>query len=98
MAKRKMDDAPTPKAFPEMGERLRRIRESTGLGSAAFATMCHISPTNWSNYESGYSIPWQTALKIVAKMPWVTTDYIYLGTLSGVEMARKVGALPPERD
>jgi DNA-binding XRE family transcriptional regulator len=84
----KVDDR---KLYPEMGERLRVIRKSTGLRSAQFAALIGMKATAWSNYEKGYSIPWQQAKQIRDKMPWITTDYIYFGLLSGPEMARNLG-------
>ena len=83
------------KLFPDVGDRLVIIRESTGMEAAAFAKHVGISYTAWNNYENGYSIPWQQAKKVRDKMPWITTDYIYFGDLSGPDMARSLGLLPP---
>lgn len=80
--------------YPDMGERMVRIRESTGLTPAAFATFVGFTYTNWHNYEQGYSVPIKSAKQLIAKLPWLTTNYIYEGVPSGPEMARKLGLLP----
>ncbi len=81
--------------FPEIGERLVIIRKSTGMEPAAFAKFVGIGYTAWNNYENGFSIPWQVAKKVRDKMPWVTTDYIYFGSVAGPDIARSLGLLPP---
>jgi hypothetical protein len=83
------------KLYPDIGERLVIIRENTGMEPAAFAKHVGIGYTAWNNYESGYSIPWQKAKRVRDKLPWITTDYIYFGSLSGPDMARSLGLLPP---
>jgi DNA-binding transcriptional regulator YiaG len=77
--------------FPEMGERMTRIRMSTGKEPRAFATWVGIEYTTWHNYEQGYSIPWYKALLLIKKMPWLSASYIYEGAASDPETARKLG-------
>lgn len=89
--KKQSDDR---KLFPEIGERLAIIRTSTGMEPAAFAKFIGVGYTAWNNYENGYSIPWQVAGRIRDKMSWITTDYIYFGSVSGPDMARSLGLLP----
>ncbi len=83
--------------YPEIGERLVIIRKSTGWEAEEFARRVGIGYKAWNNYENGYSIPWQSAMKVVKVLPWITTAYIYQG-LSTPEMARSLGLLPPEKE
>ena len=76
---------------PEMGARMRLIRESAGLTQTAFAILIGTTAQSVSGYENGNGVPWQVAVRIVEAMPWLTTDYIYRGTLGSPEMARKLG-------
>jgi ribosome-binding protein aMBF1 (putative translation factor) len=81
---------------PDVADRLRLIREHSGHPSQkAFALWVNIEYTVYNNYENGFPMPTPQAAKIVAKMPWITLDYIYLGKVSSPEMARSLGLLPP---
>lgn len=77
--------------FPDMGERMTRIRLTTGKDGPAFAKWVGIEYTTWHNYEQGYSIPWYKALLLIKKMPWLSASYIYEGEASDPETARKLG-------
>ena len=82
--------------YPDMGARMRRIRESLDMTQTAFAVRIGTTAQNISNYENGMGVPWQAAVRIVTAFPWFTTDYIYLDRLTP-EIARALGMIPPEK-
>jgi transcriptional regulator with XRE-family HTH domain len=84
--------------YPDMGGRMRRIRESLDMTQTAFAVRIGTTAQNISNYENGMGVPWQAAVRIVTAFPWITTDYIYVGKISSPEMARHLGLLPEKPD
>lgn len=82
------------------GQRLSMIRRWAKFENQNdFADHLGIGYTTYNNYENGFPIPHKSALMIVKKLPWVTTDYIYLGAVSNAEIGRMEAELrvDPER-
>ncbi len=79
-------------------ERVRRLREAMGYQTQkAFALRYGFSPNQWSNYENGSPVSRQAAQSLARQIPGVTTGWILDNETGGLslEMARKLGLLPP---
>jgi transcriptional regulator with XRE-family HTH domain len=77
-------------------QRLRRLRTAVvGDNSSEFARRLGISAKRWSNFENGYPLSREVALKLVQIVPGVTLDWLYLGKIEGltVDLARRLGLL-----
>lgn len=87
-ASKETDDWP----YPEIGARLRRIRElfkdrkGKILTQEAFAIRFGFTKGNWNHYEKGASIPWWEAVRLADQIEGITTDYIYRERFSGVPL------------
>jgi hypothetical protein len=91
--------------WPEVGERLRKIRHLAGYteygDQKQFALDYDFHPCSWNHWEKGGSIPWQEALKVTKVLSGVTLDWIYLGVRDGltVRLDHEIANLdlPPRR-
>lgn len=65
--------------------------------SADFARWLSIDPRRWNNFEVGYPISRDMAGLLIKKIPGLSYDWLFNGDPSNlsVEMARKLGELPP---
>lgn len=93
--------APLPTSSQAIAQRLRKLREASGLGQADFAKLCGIGKTAWANYESGLRrISPDQAFK-VCDATGVTTDWIYRNHARGMDptllLGIQRGALPPKQ-
>lgn len=77
--------------FPDIGERLVRIRQYFGYpehgDGKRFAKDHGFTEKQWNHWERGHSIPWQQAKKLTDHYPAVTLDYIYRNRLDGLPFA-----------
>lgn len=87
--------------MPEPGtqaDRARRIREAMGYQTQkAFAQRYGFSPNQWNNFERGSPISRMAAQSLARQIPGLSVGWILeneTGSLS-LEMARKLGVLPP---
>lgn len=80
---------------PDMGERVRAIRLSTGKTAAEFqrwltAQGVVVTYSAWKNYEAGYAMYWRTARQLCALFPLIDMNYIYLNTQKTMDMAKQL--------
>lgn len=69
-------------------QRVRRLREHLGYTRAKdFARLLGISEKRWNNVENGYPISRDVATLICRKIPGMTIDYLYNGSLLGLPFA-----------
>lgn len=67
------------KTYPEIGKRLRRFREKTGLSQAEFADLHGFNRGRYNHWETGARrIPIEQAA-LLEKTYGLTLDFIYLG-------------------
>lgn len=88
--------------MPEPGtqaDRVRRIREAMGYQTQkAFAKRYGFSPNQWNNFERGSPVSRMAAQSLAKQIPGLSVGWILeneTGSLS-LEMARKLGLLPPD--
>ena len=66
-------------------QRVKRLREHLGYDSQiGFARFLGVSRKRWNNVENGYPISKDIANIICRKVPGMTTDYLYNGSLAGL--------------
>lgn len=58
------------------GDRLQNAREKKGLNSKQACTLCNVSPSMWSLYESNKRLPSVEALMHISKKLDVSVDYL----------------------
>jgi hypothetical protein len=90
------------KNMPEPGtsaDRARRIREAMNYKTQkGFAKRYGFSGNQWSNYENGSPISRIAAQSLARQIPGLSVGWILeneTGSLS-LEMARRLGVLPPD--
>lgn len=97
MSKTPRQDKKSPEA-----QRLIKLREALDFEeSAEFAREMGYTPTRWNNFENGQRLTRDVALRLVQKIPGLTTDWLFLGKTDGLpwELLAKLGELPrPRRD
>jgi hypothetical protein len=81
-----------------VAQRLKRLRQAEAKNAAEFAARLGLAPPRWYNFEAGFPLPRDVAIKIVQTVPGVTLDWIYLGRREGltVAMAQKLGEMPSD--
>jgi DNA-binding XRE family transcriptional regulator len=84
---------------PDMGDRVRALRESTGMNAAEFQRWLNskgvaVNYSTWKNYEKGYAMYWRTARQLCELFPLISMDYIYLNTKRSMEMAKQLRGEP----
>jgi hypothetical protein len=71
-----------------IARRLRILRYyATGGGQGSqsrFAVQLGIEPRRWNNFERGYPLPRDMAVRLVRTVPGLTTDWIWLGREDGL--------------
>lgn len=88
--------------IPEPGTqawRAAKIREVMGYKTQkAFAKRYKFGDTQWSNYENGKPIPYKSAQSLARQISGLSALWILEGDESGLslDMARKLGILPPD--
>lgn len=88
--------------MPEPGttaHRARSLREAMGYQTQkAFAERYGFSANQWNNFERGSPISRIAAQSLKAQIPGLTTGWILDGDPAGLslDMARRLGVLPPE--
>lgn len=88
--------------MPEPGttaDRARRLREAMGYRTQkAFALKYGFSPNQWNNYERGSAISRISAQSLSRQIKGLTTGWVLDGDPAGLslDMARKLGILPPD--
>lgn len=74
-------------------QRLKRLREISGMNQLAFAAYLGISPPRWNNYETqGLPLSVDVAMRLIQRIPGLTLDWLYLGKADGLplQLARKL--------
>ncbi|KZL02293.1 MULTISPECIES: helix-turn-helix transcriptional regulator [unclassified Pseudovibrio] len=74
----------TPKQFQEIGERLRKIREHTGLNQQEFAEKHGFNRTRYNHWENGIRRISLDCAYVIRETYDITLDYIYLGREAGL--------------
>ena len=59
-----------------LGNRIKSLREETGMNQVDLATRLHISNTTWCQYETGKRIPSDEVKIIIARYFGVSVDYL----------------------
>jgi hypothetical protein len=80
-------------------DRASKIRLAMGYQTKkAFAKRYGFTTSQWSNYEYGWPIPYKTAQSLARQIGGLSVLWILEGDESGLslEMARKLGILPPD--
>ena len=87
---------PKTATYAELGARLKTAREALKLGPAnAVAARLGVTPTTYSNYETGVSrMPVDVMAKLIAQTG-LTSDYLYFGIASGLPVRIATILLPP---
>jgi len=71
-----------------IAHRLRILRYyATGGGQGSqsrFAVQLGIEPRRWNNFERGFPLPRDMAVRLVRTIPGLTTDWIWLGREDGL--------------
>jgi hypothetical protein len=64
---------------------LRYYATGGGQGSQSrFAVQLGIEPRRWNNFERGYPLPRDMAVRLVRTIPGLTTDWIWLAREDGL--------------
>ena len=71
-------------SHPEIGRRLRRVRQVWGPTLTGFCQEYKFSVSQWSNYEAGFKPSLPAAEQLVAQIPGLTLDWIYRGETGGL--------------
>lgn len=80
-----MIESPRNRAtHPEVGRRLRRVREIYGPSLTGFCQEYKFTVSQWSNYESGFKPSLAAAEQLVARIDGLTLDWIYRGETGGL--------------
>jgi transcriptional regulator with XRE-family HTH domain len=89
-----------PNSDAARADRMRRLRQLYGPTQAAFCRRYGFSLSQWANFEAGKPVGHKAGMQLIASIPDLSLDWIYLGSISGLSigMARKLGELPPEND
>jgi hypothetical protein len=69
---------------PEIGRRLRRVREIYGPSLTGFCREYKFTVSQWSNYESGWKPTLAVAEQLVKQIDGLTLDWIYRGETGGL--------------
>jgi transcriptional regulator with XRE-family HTH domain len=72
----------TPEAQP-----LRLLRAYLGCTQAEFAAKLGISPQRCHNFENGFLLSKEVALKLVNLVPGLTTDWLWFGKTEGLTLS-----------
>jgi hypothetical protein len=81
-----------------VAQRLRLLRASLKENNAAaFARRLGITEARWHNFENGYPLSNEVAIKLVQTFPGLTLDWLYLGNTAGLglDMAVRLGEASP---
>lgn len=71
--------------IPPLAKRMIILREALGYDTQlGFATYLGYSMQRYNNWERGTNVPHNVALEIVRRVPGLTTDWLYRGSLDGV--------------
>ena len=73
-----------PTERTQVADRLRMIREGSGLSQVDFCARTGISPQAWNNYERGARLISLDQALAVCSATNVTLDFIYRGLTLGV--------------
>jgi DNA-binding XRE family transcriptional regulator len=79
-------------------QRVKRVREYLGYSSQKeFSDFLGISRKRWNNVENGFPLSKDIANILCRKVPGLTLDYLYNGSLSGLPhaMAQALGNFAP---
>jgi transcriptional regulator with XRE-family HTH domain len=89
-----------PNSDAARADRMRRLRQLYGPTQVAFCRRYGFSLSQWANFEAGKPVGHKAGMQLIASIPDLSLDWIYLGSISGLSigMARKLGELPPEND
>ena len=89
-----------PTSDAARADRMRRLRQLYGPTQAAFCRRYGFSLSQWANFEAGKPVGHKAGMQLIASIPDLSLDWIYLGSISGLSigMARKLGELPSEND
>lgn len=60
----------------QIGDRLRKLRESTGLNQKQFAENINMKQTTYNGYETGKHVPKSEVLVLLAERYGVSVDYL----------------------
>jgi hypothetical protein len=77
-----------------VAQRLRQLRAALGEeNAAAFARRLGITEARWHNFENGYPLSNEVAIRLVQSVPGLTLDWLYLGATAGLglDMAVRLG-------
>ncbi len=66
---------------------LRRAHSKDFRTAKAFADHIGIPERNWNNFERGYPLGHQAALKICQRIPGMTLDWLHVGKTGGLTVA-----------
>jgi DNA-binding XRE family transcriptional regulator len=86
---------------PPTAQRLVRLRESTGMIAKDFARWVGIRYESWNQYENGNNLPVAQFVKLKARFPGLTSDWVYFGlpNFLSMDLAEKLGEMPsPKRN
>jgi hypothetical protein len=67
-------------------QRLRQLRRVMGYehSARAFALLVDLGEQRYNNFENGVPLSKDAALKMVSKIPGLTTDWLFLGRTEGL--------------
>jgi transcriptional regulator with XRE-family HTH domain len=87
-----------PDSDAARADRMRRLRTLYGPTQVAFCRRYGFSYSQWANFESGKPVGHKAAMQLIASIPDLSLDWIYLGSIAGLSigMAQKLGELPPD--
>jgi transcriptional regulator with XRE-family HTH domain len=65
--------------------RLKTLRHWTGCGSQTqFAEKYGFTPAQWNNFERGYPLSKEAAIRLVEQIQGLTLDWLHLGRADGL--------------
>lgn len=76
----------SPESLAAVADRLRLIREATGLNKAAWSRLVGITPQAWNNVEGSKNLPAANRISLdqallVCRATGVSLDFIYRGEM-----------------
>ena len=72
-----------PNSDAARADRMRRLRQLYGPTQVAFCRRYGFSLSQWANFEAGKPVGHKAGMQLIASIPDLSLDWIYLGSISG---------------
>lgn len=77
--------APVKSSNPEVSKRLTLLREALEIPThVEFAARYGFSMAQWNNFERGFALPRDSAIRLVQQIHGLSLDWLYFGNTAGM--------------